>query len=241
MNILPALVYGLLRGNEGLEFGRDVWCLPRPLGDQGSLTDRLAQLAHTPLGRQRRWLSLTTVTIQLTPGPLPVPAAATSRGRRTDQELWSRGIQHLVRNVVFTWCLKYLLFCFWGDISVCGRVLSSVQNSLKRHIMTINNVLTNVMINVLADPVVEDVLSLLGGGGHVVPAADADLGLVGALAPDGVDAEEAAELVLGAQGGDGDVGVTLSHQLVSGRLGFPPLAANDEKEDKTDHGQGQPG
>ena len=83
--------------------------------------------------------------------------------------------------------------------------------------MTINNVLTNVMVNVLADPVVKDVLGLLGGGGHVVPACHADLGHVGAPAADRVDAEEAVELVLGAQGGDGDVGVAVRHQLVPGR------------------------
>ena len=83
--------------------------------------------------------------------------------------------------------------------------------------MTINNVLTNVMVNVLADPVVKNVLGLLGGGGHVVPAGYADLGHVRALATDRVDAEEAVELVLSAQGGDGDVGVTVRHQLVPGR------------------------
>ena len=75
--------------------------------------------------------------------------------------------------------------------------------------MTINNVLTNVMVNVLADPVVKDVLGLLGGGGHVVPTSHADLGHVGALAADRVDAEETVELVLGAQGGDGDVGLDI--------------------------------
>ena len=98
--------------------------------------------------------------------------------------------------------------------------------------MTINNVLTNVMVNVLANPVVKDVLGLLSGGGHVVSTSHADLGHVRALATDRVDAEEAVELVLGAQGGDGDVGVAIRHQLVPGRPRLPPLAADDEEEDE---------
>ena len=56
---------------------------------------------------------------------------------------------------------------------------------------------------------------------------------MGALAADGVDAEEAVELVLGAQGGDGDVWVAHSHQLVLGRQRLPPLAAENQEDDET--------
>ena len=57
------------------------------------------------------------------------------------------------------------------------------------------------------------------------------------LAADGIYAEEAVEFVMGAQGGDGDVGMAVSHELVPGQPRLPPLAANDQEENEANHGQ----
>ena len=63
---------------------------------------------------------------------------------------------------------------------------------------------------------------------------------MGVLAADGVDAEEAVEFVMGAQGWDGDIGMAVSHELVPGQPRLPPLAPNDQEEYETDHGQHEP-